>query len=132
MPNKNFLLYTGLMDKVFGVRYENHYLYSRGFFGLGQNDQAHGRTGTHQNDKWEITGQYFLGNLHIDEDTEQSGPSLKLVWKPNSYSRFGGSFLTSSSPYREQMMYSFHFLYGLGHGASITGEIGQAHHDFPK
>ena len=113
MPNKNIVAYAGLMDKVFGVRYENHYLYSRSRLGLAQNDQSHGLTGVYQNDFLEVTGNYFFGNIHIEGETEQSGFSVKSVYKPSTYSRFGGSFLSSSSPFVEKSFLAVHAEYGL-------------------
>ena len=125
MPNKNVVTYAGLMDKVFGVRFENHYLFSKRHLGLEHDDQSHAVTGVYQSEKTEFTGQYFLGNLHIDGDTEQSGFSLKGVYKPSSFGRFGASFLSSSSPYKEKTFYSVHAEFGLGHGSSIITEFGQ-------
>ena len=128
MPTKNFVSYVGLMDKVFGVRFENHYLFSRskGGIGLGQNDQSHGLIAQYQTDTLEIAGQYFLGNLHLDGDTEQSGLSTKFTYKPSSFYRLGASLLSSSSKYMDKLMYSLHGEMGLGHGVSVIGEIGQS------
>ncbi len=125
MPNKNIVAYAGLMDKVFGVRYENHYLFAKSYLGLSQNDQSHGVTGVYQNDFLEVTGNYFFGNLHIDGDTEQSGFSVKGVYKPSTFTRLGGSFLSSSSPYTEKTFFAAHAEYGLGHGSSVIAEFGQ-------
>lgn len=125
MPNKNLVFYGGLMDKVFGIRYENHILYSRSFLRLSHSDQSHGVSGVYQNDLYEVTAQYFLGNLHIDGDTEQSGFSTKLIYKPNAFSRLGGSALLSSSKFRDITMAAIHGGVGFGHGSSITFEAGQ-------
>jgi len=124
MPNRNFVGYVGLTDKVFGVRFENHYLFSKSSLGLSQDDQSHGITGVYQSDQFELTGQYFIGNIHIEGETEQSGFSAKAVYKPNSFSRFGVSILNSSSPFKEKTYLAFHSEYGLGHGASVIGEFG--------
>ena len=112
------------MDKVFGTRFENHYLFSRSLSGLMQNDQSHGVTLVYQSDSWEVNRQYFLGNVHIEKDTEQTGLNAKLVYKANSFNRWGASFLTSSSPYIEKTMMSAHIEHGLGHGTSLLGEFG--------
>jgi hypothetical protein len=125
MPNKNWVAYAGLMDKVFGVRFENHYLFSKNLLGLSQDDQSHGFTGVYQDDSLEITGQYFLGNIHIEGDTEQSGLSAKAIYKPNTFSRIGVSFLSSSSIFTEKTYISMHGEYGLGHGSSVIGEYGR-------
>ena len=125
MPNKNTVLYGGLMDKVYGIRFENHYLYSRSFLRLSHSDQSHGLIAAYQNDFLEITGQYFLGNLHIDGETEQTGFSSKFIYKPNAFSRYGFSALLSDSKFRDLMMASFHGEIGFGHGGSLTFEFGQ-------
>ena len=84
-----------------------------------------GLTGVYQNDLYEITAQYFLGNLHIDGDTEQSGFSTKLIYKPNAFSRLGEALYYLALSLERYHDGAIHGEVGFGHGTSITFEAGK-------
>jgi hypothetical protein len=123
---KEFGVYAGLMDKVFGIRIPDHTAFSRSITGLGQNDQTHGILAHFSNKLVEVGVQPFIGNLVQDEDLRQKGVTTQIEFAAADKTRIGLSGLTSTSEYLDTLLYAGHARIGIGQGNSILTEIGQA------
>ena len=123
--NKNWGVYSGLMDKVFGIRVPDHIAFSRAVTGLTMNDQSMGATVHYTRPEFEAGLQYFFGNPNEEEDVKQVGFSTQMEYTLGPKSRVGGSFLNSESEYLKTSMWSLHGRWGFDKGSSIMAEVGQ-------
>src|SRR5690606_31667107 len=89
-------VYVGLMDKVFGIRVPDHTAWSRSATNLNQNDQTHGAVIHYFSGNWEAGFHAFIGNLVQDESLRQKGFSGQVEYTMGEFSRVGLSALTSS------------------------------------
>ena len=123
-PNKQWFVYLGLMDKVFGIRTADHTAYSRSKTGLSQNDQSDGMVIQYNADNsWEYTFNPFIGNLSQDSDLRQVGASFMAEVPIAEKHRVGGTILTSKNDYTEWMRAELHSKQGFGSN-SLLAEIG--------
>lgn len=123
--SKNWGVYAGLMDKVFGIRVPDHIAYSRSITGLNQNDQTHGLVVHYSNPDFEIGVQPFIGNLVQDESLRQKGVTTMFELTGSDRFRYGASFLSSSSEFVDTLMYSAHSRLGFAKASSLLFELGE-------
>lgn len=118
-------VYVGLMDKVFGIRVPDHIAYSRVITGLNQNDQSHGVLLHYSSQKLEFGLQPFVGNLVQDKELRQQGLSAMAEVPVTARARLGASALSSSSDFVDMLMYAAHSRIGVENGHSVMLEIGE-------
>jgi hypothetical protein len=123
--NENWGVYSGLMDKVFGIRVPDHIAFSRSITGLTMNDQSMGATIHYTRPEFEAGVQYFLGNPNEDQGVKQVGFSTQMEYTLGPKTRIGGSYLTSESEYLQNSMWAIHGRWGFDKGSSIMAEFGQ-------
>lgn len=121
---ENLLLYAGMTDKVYGIRHANHTAYSRSRTGLAQNDQAHGVIAHYITPKWEMTANFFLGNLYQDSPYRQKGISLLYEYELDENWRVGTSLLSSQNDFVSNLRLGFLSRVGYGNGAALLFESG--------
>mgnify|MGYP003665789435 CR=1 FL=1 len=127
-PTPNWGLYAGLMDKTFGLRVPDHIAFSRVSTGLTQNDQSHGVILHFVQDKFEIAGNYFIGNLKNEDDVRQKGFAFTGEYGPKDW-RIGPSILVSESQYLKNTNLAAHARLAFGKGNSMLIELGQVTRD---
>jgi hypothetical protein len=128
-PSKDWFLYAGLMDKVFGIRTPDHTAYSRSETGLAQNDQSHGLVLQYNIEPWEFTFNPFLGNLSQRSDLRQVGASFMLEKDIGEKLRVGGAYINSKNDYIRWQRAEVHSKLGYGSGHSFLTELGLIHDD---
>lgn len=121
---KNLWLYAGMMDKVYGIRINNHTAYSRARTGLAQNDQAHGIVAHYIEKNWEASFNGFLGNMNQQSELRQEGFSAMFEYHLDKYHVVGSSILMSSNDFIELNRFGLHSKTGYGNGASMLFEVG--------
>lgn len=117
-------IYTGMMDKVYGIRHVNHTAYSRSRTGLAQNDQSHGVMVHYINPKWELTVNGFLGNLNQRSELRQQGFSSLFEYDLKDNWRIGATFLNSKNDFVSQTRFGVLSRAGYGKGSAILFESG--------
>lgn len=122
--NEKWWVYAGFMDKVFGLRTNDHTAYNRAKVGVAQNDQTHGVVGHWINDKEEAGVHVFLGNMSQGSDLRQKGASLFYEKEVGEKRAAGASILTSKNNYVNWNRVSVHYKQGFGEGTSLIGEFG--------
>lgn len=124
-PWNSIGLYTGLMDKIYGIRIAEHSSYARSITGLAQNDQAYG-VQLHWAHPWLEAGfGYFIGNLVQDEKLRQKGWSTKIDYIISHRSTIGVSHLSSTNEFLKEYMQAFHFKTAVGKGSAFMAEYGR-------
>lgn len=127
--NEKWGVYTGLMDKVFGIRVPDHTAFSRTTTNNNQNDQTHGALVHYTAKKFEAGLQAFIGNLVQDSELRQKGVTGQVEYALNETTRLGTSLQVSSSSLQDINMYAFHLRKGAGKGNSVLFELGQVNKD---
>ena len=123
--NKNFGVYAGLMDKVYGIRVVEHIAFSRETPRLRQNDQTYGVAGHYIFGEWEGGTHLFLGNYNQDASYRMKGASTMIERNIFGKHRLGASLLGSNNDYLKLTSYSVHGRFNLKEGSSLLAEIGQ-------
>lgn len=121
---KEFWLYAGMMDKVFGIKTANHTAVNRAPLSLGQNDQVHAGLVQWARKDEDIFLQYWLGNLHLPKEDRRRGGSVMLDKKWGSMHSWGFSYLNESKEGVKQNIYSLHNKMGFRDGNSLLMEGG--------
>lgn len=121
---KQSWLYFGLLDKVFGLRTPDHSSYSRGYIGLGQNDQAHGILWHKGFEESEIFLFGYLGNLQQEANLQAKGSTFMYERQANPNRRWGGSVMYQSNNYVRQIRLSHHQKFSIEKGSALLFEIG--------
>lgn len=123
---KGYILYTGLMDKPYGIRHADHTAFNRGIngFGLNHNDQSHGMTLQFNKDKYEAFFNYFVGNLNQDAPLRQKGFALMAEYAVDKDLTVGASAIKSSNEYLDISRLGIHSRVGFAKGKSIMAEVG--------
>ncbi len=124
--SKGYILYTGLMDKPYGIRHPDHTAFNRGVnsFGLNQNDQSHGLTLQMNYDKYEMFINYFLGNYNQESALRQKGFSFMGEYSLTKELTLGLSLLKSNNSYLDLTRVGLHSRVGFAKAKSIMGELG--------
>lgn len=123
--NKSMGIYTGMMDKVFGIRVPDHNSFAKSINNLNMNDGAHGTMFHWFGEKFDYGAHIFLGNLGQDDKLRQKGFSTKYEHSITSNMRLGASLLSSSSEYLSMMIMASHLKIGYGKGSATLFEFGQ-------
>ncbi len=121
---KNWWVYLGMLDKVYGIRTVNHTAYSRAKVGVAQNDQAHSLIVHYIQPTWEYTLDAFMGNMFQDAPLRQKGFSMLFDYEIKTEWRIGVSVLNSSNSFVKNTRLGFHSRNGLGYGSAILFEFG--------
>lgn len=121
---KQSWLYFGLLDKVFGIRTPDHSSYSRGYIGLGQNDQAHGVLWHKVFSENEIFLFGYLGNLQQEADLRTQGTTVMYETKANNDRRWGGSLMYQANNFVRQARLAHHQKLAIEKGSALLFEIG--------
>ncbi len=123
--NKEFGLYAGLMDKVFGLRVPDHIAFSRLKSQNTQYDQTHGVLLHYLGKQVEIGLHPFVGNLSLPPEAQLKGVSSQLEVSLGEKMRVGASYLRGTMPLTAQQMAALHARIGIGEGHSLMLELGQ-------
>ena len=123
-PTKEWFAYLGLMDKVFGIRTNDHTAFSRQKLGLAMNDQSHGAMIMYMIPTWEFTLNPFVGDLSQASDLRQKGASFMIEKDLAEKHRIGGAVLFSENNYLRWTRAEFHSKLGFGEGNSFLTEGG--------
>ena len=123
---KNFWVYTGLMDKVFGIRHPDHTAFNKSIngFGLSQNDQTHAVMLHYAPKNFEIAAQYFLGNLDQDTELRQKGFTVMTEYFVSDGLSLGVSLLRSQNEYLKWERNALHSRISFAKGKSVMVEFG--------
>ena len=124
-PSKNWGIYLGLMDKVYGIRIANHEAYSRSITGNTMNDQTHALLVHYSNESFDLGIQPYVGNMAEDEGVRQKGFAANFEYSVNNKFRPGASVQVGESEFLKTYAYAFHARAGFGKGNSVMGEMGQ-------
>jgi len=119
-----FWIYTGFMDKTFGIRNPDHTSFQRATIGLGQNDQAHGIIFQYAKEKHEFFINPFLGNLQQKESLRQQGVSTLYEFQTEDKVRHGFGTLISKNEFVRLARLEGHSRWGLAPGTSVLIEMG--------
>ncbi|MFZ4713144.1 MAG: hypothetical protein ACOYL6_05520 [Bacteriovoracaceae bacterium] len=122
--NPELGLYTGLMDKAFGLRVADHNAFSRQTNNLSQNDQSHGATLHWGKSEFDLGVNYFIGNLNQDSNLRQKGASTIFEYTLFKNFRPGVSYLNSKSTFSKNNITALHGRIGVGKGSSLMIELG--------
>lgn len=123
--NKEWGIYAGLMDKVFGLRVPDHIAVNRMATSLGQNDQTHGVLLHYLQEKFEWGLHGFIGNLVQENTLRQKGLSTQFDYSLAESARIGFSILKSESQFTDYLMGAVHTRLAAGKGHSLMIELGQ-------
>lgn len=121
---KQSWLYFGLLDKVFGIRTPDHSSYSRGYIGLGQNDQAHGVLWHKGFAESEIFLFGYLGNLLQESDIRTKGATFMYEQRSSNDRRWGASMMYQTNSYAKQIRISHHQKMAIEKGSALLFEFG--------
>lgn len=128
---KNWWLYAGLMEKVFGIRNINHFSYQRS--NLGFNQTLNTSQGYANNlglvihrveESWELAVNPFTGNPYEDTDYRQKGFSGQGEFDVGENKRLGGSVMVAESKVSKKDAYSLHYRQAVGKGSAVIFEYG--------
>lgn len=122
--NDKWWLYLGYMDKVYGLRTNDHTSFARSRTGVAQNDQTHGFAAEWINDKQEAGVHVFLGNMNQPADLRQKGISGLYEIEVGEKRAAGVSLMTSRNNYVNWNRLGVHYKQGFGEGTSLIGEFG--------
>ena len=121
---KGLVLYTGLMDKTFGLRHADHTAVNRSLLGLGQSDQSHGIILQNMNDLYDVSINAFVGNLSQEKESRQQGLALTGEYYLDKMFGLGGSIIASESDYKAEKRYALLSRTGFAKGKSFILELG--------
>ena len=129
--NKTLWVYVGLMDKVFGLRNVDHTSYQRTYQGFNESTNTKNGVVNSQGvilqkteDKWELTGNYFIGNPSDDPRYKQHGFSLMNETEVGELKRLGASFMSAQSDVLKKDMVALHYRQALSKGSAVMFEYG--------
>jgi len=118
-PDKDWGMYAGFFDPVFGLRVPEHNAFIRANLLLNINDQTHGVLAHHSH----TTGDFFLhlfsGNLYQHPSIRPRGFSSMVDFALGESARLGGSFWFSKSDFRERFMIAAHLRTKVATGSSL-------------
>ncbi len=123
-PSKEWFAYLGFMDKVYGIRTNDHTAFSRQKTGLAMNDQSHGAMIMYVIPTWEFTLNPFIGDLMQASDLRQKGASIMIEKDLGEKHRIGGAVLASENSYLRWTRAELHSKLGFGEGNSFITEGG--------
>jgi len=122
--DKGLFLYTGLLDKTYGIRHPDHTAYNRSTLGLGQADQSHGFVLQYSKETYEIFGNLFFGNMNQSASLRQKGLAVSGEYYVDKTVSVGGSTLISESDFKKESRYALLSRIGFAKGKSFLVEAG--------
>jgi hypothetical protein len=129
---KGWWVYTGLMEKVYGLRNVDHSSYQRTFQGFNESS-ANGFDGMAESlgvivhkvtDKWEASVNAFFGNPTETSDKRETGLSGMAEFQVFERAVLGFSVLGSTSQAKNKQMAALHYKQGIAKGSSLLAEYG--------
>lgn len=128
---KTWWLYAGLMEKVFGIRNDDHTSFQRTYQGFnvqtGTTDgisESEGIILQKIEENWEISANAFFGNPYEDADHKQSGFSMMGEYGIGENRRIGVSVFTGKSHLETKDMAALHYRHALTKGSTLMFEYG--------
>ena len=128
---KELLVAVGLMDRVFGIKHEDHTAVNRGGWGslrlgLNQDSQAHGVLLQYFKNDWDLAFHAFMGNYLEEEKRRMPGFSVMGEYEIFEKNRLGGSMIHWGNEAEQKTAIAIHDRWGLpkAHGSSIMAEAG--------
>lgn len=118
-------VYSGFMDKAYGIRIAEHIAFSRTIPQMTQNDQTHGVMVHYLKDEWEGAAHVFLGNLTQESNIRQKGLSVMMERVVGEDHRLGFSVLKTFGDYLSLLSFSAHSRLNLKEGSALLVEMGQ-------
>lgn len=122
--SKNFWIYLGQLDKVFGIRQVDHTAVSRQPIGFGQFDQSQGMVLHWTYPTWDVALNAFVGNGDEKKEVKQKGASVSGEYEAAEKFKVGASVLSSSSEVAEWKRLAVHSRLGLSKGSALLSEGG--------
>ncbi len=122
--SKNFWIYLGQLDKVFGIRQVDHTANSRYFIGFGQFDQSQGAVFHWTYPTWDFATNVFIGNAAEKTEYKQKGFSVSGEFEMAEKFKLGASASASKSTMADWKRYAVHSRTGLSKGAALLAEGG--------
>ncbi len=132
-------IYIGLMEKVFGLRNDDHESPQRKYAGFYpilsysqgtqviQNKDSAGVILHRVQEKWETAVNLFAGNPYDTVNLQAKGASALSEIEIGDRKRLGASVLTSQSNLLNKDMAAIHYRQGISKGSSFLGEYGFIH-----
>ncbi len=126
--NRTNTLYSGLLDKTFGLRHPDHSSVSRAKAGrslhVGQNDQVHGFMWHNANPTRDIFTHVWLGNLQAEKENRLYGGSFMYETEVATQLAVGGEALYEMNDDEKRYIVAAHVKKGFQNGNSLIGELG--------
>ena len=123
-PWKFLDISAGFSDITYGIRVPEHNSWIRSLTGLDQRDQTHGVIVHLSTAELDFNVHGFLGNLFQEASLRQAGVSVSGEVEPLERIRFGASFLTSGSEFRNRTLGAIHARVGFLEGSSLLAQFG--------
>ena len=134
--NSKLGIYTGLMDKVYGLRVVEHTSYSRINPLVTMNDQTYGAAIHFSDSEWEGGIHGFIGNTNQENQYRQKGISTMFEKNILDIHRIGASLMSSKSDDLTLQSISIHGRFNFKDGSALLTELGQTirtgHNDTPS
>lgn len=128
---KNWWVYAGLLEKVFGLRNIDHSSYQRTYQGFNPNNNTTDGTSHSQGvivhkveEKWEVAANAFFGNPYDDNQYKQKGFSLWSEFEVGENKRLGASVMTEKSDVLEKQLAAVHYRQQVSKGSALLFEWG--------
>ncbi len=121
---KKQFLYVGFMDKFYGLKHPDHTAFNRELIRNSQNDQTHGVAFQYLGEKFDVTGQVFLGNLGQASDLRQTGAAGIYEYALEKTVTVGGTAMFLMNDYIEQKNVALISRLAFAKGKSFITEIG--------
>lgn len=131
--NRTNFIYTGLMDKTFGIRHPDHSSVSRAKNGrslfLGQNDQVHGMMWHNATPTRDIFTHFWAGNMQAEKEDQFYGGSFMYETEVATQFAVGGEALYEMNSDSKRYIVATHAKKGFKNGNSLIGEMGFTQQD---
>lgn len=124
-------VYVGLLEKVFGIRNNDHSSFQRSPQGF--NPMLNSRSGIAQSegivvqkieDTWDIALNAFTGNPNEDTEYRHKGFSGMGEFDTGKNRRLGASVFSGKSDLNQKNMAAIHYRQGLSKGSALQFEYG--------
>ncbi|MBS1984538.1 MAG: hypothetical protein JST16_10230 [Bdellovibrionales bacterium] len=123
-PWREFRLYAGFMDVIYGLRLDTRNAVSRARLGLGENDQTHGVVAHYATSKLDAGLQAFLGNVALPDQERTRGAAVSAEYEFAERVRFGASGYYGTQNESSRWMGGLFTRVGSTFGSSLLAELG--------
>jgi hypothetical protein len=119
------------MEKVYGLRNIDHTSYQRTYQGF--NETTNSTNGFAQSqgiilhkveEKWEVAGNYFIGNPYDSANFQQKGFSGMGEYEVGEQKRLGASVFSAKSEILKKEMAAIHYRQAVAKGSALMFEWG--------